>query len=97
LNGYGVAALSVAARIVALELCDILEREGLLALRVGLTGDCDVIVVTRVSDRTAEWQIDSDGDVSVMVADESGQSTFHDLGVYDAEIFVNRLREGDGR
>jgi hypothetical protein len=93
-NTYGARSISMPCKVVALELVALLEARGVIASGVGMTGDSDIILDCRINAYGTKWQIDSDGDVSVMVRRLDGALSYHDTAFSHVADFVERLKHG---
>ncbi len=89
--------VTMAGKVMSMELCERLEQEGVLAAAVHLTGDADILVTTAIGGVAADWQIDSDGDIAVMINQKFGEPRFYDLSLSDVSGLVRSVRNGAGR
>lgn len=74
----------------ALTLLDELEKSDVLPEWVVPTGDSNILMAAKKDGTLLKWEIDSDGDIAVMLQPKFSPATYHDLAPDEIGPFLKR-------
>lgn len=89
-DSYDGTALPSPPIDAALVVVDELERAGILPEWVVPTGDSSILMSAKKAGSLLKWEIDSDGDIAVMLKPKFSPATYHDLTATEIESFLKR-------
>lgn len=89
-DSYEGKALPGPAIDAALTVVDELERAELLPEWVVPTGDSSILMSAKKAGTLLKWEIDSDGDIAVMLKPKFSPASYHDLAAKEIGSFLTR-------
>lgn len=89
-DSYDAVAPSSLAISLALKLVEELERVDILPEWVTPTSDSSILLSAKKAGTLLKWEIDSDGDIAVMLQPRFSPATYHDLAPGEIGSFLKR-------
>ncbi len=94
-DSYDGAALPAEAIHAALAVVNLLERAEILPEWVMPTSDSSILMSAKKHGTQLKWEIDSDGDIAVMLKPKFSPATYHDLELSQIGKFLEQnLQQG---